>query len=250
MLRIGLSLRICLILTLSLLLWACSSSKKPVESVSAGGGSQHTLAISKKCPPTLLGLTQQQSKGLFLSCDPGKDGTAFVDELAGFPVPPEHQSVWLLIDTQKQQLEVKRGDETLQVFSNIAIGRNGAGFKNRRGDDVTPLGEYKIGWVNDQSPFHVFYGLTYPSVENARAALGKGLISEAEHDAIVYAHQHGQIPPQNTALGGQVGVHGLGKGDENIHRLMNWTHGCVALTNNQLDELDRWIVEGMRVKIQ
>jgi L,D-peptidoglycan transpeptidase YkuD (ErfK/YbiS/YcfS/YnhG family) len=31
---------------------------------------------------------------------------------------------------------------------------------------------------------------------------------------------------------------------------MNWTHGCIALTNNQLDELDHWIVEGMRVKIK
>lgn len=250
MLRISLSLRICVILTLSLLLWACTPTKKPEVVVSAGGGSPSLSTASKKCPPSLLGLTQQQGRGSFLSCDPGKDGTAFVDELAKFTVPSDHQSVWLLVDTQKQQLEVKRGDETITVFSNIAIGRNGAGFKNRRGDDITPLGEYKIGWINDQSQFHTFYGLTYPSAENAREAFGKGLISENEYLAIIYAHEHNQIPPQNTALGGQVGLHGIGRGDENIHRLMNWTHGCIALTNSQVDELDRWIVEGMRVKIK
>ena len=36
-------------------------------------------------------------------------------------------------------------------MENISIGRNGAGFKQRRGDDVTPLGDYKIGWINEKS---------------------------------------------------------------------------------------------------
>lgn len=246
MLRIGLLLRFCLVLSLSLLLWSCAVKQPVVEPTTAGGG----VVLAKKCPPSLMGLTQQQATGYFLSCDPGRDGTPFIDDLANFNVPPDHQSVWLLIDTQKLQLEVKRGDETLAVFSNIAIGQSGAGIKSRRGDNITPLGEYKIGWINDQSQFHVFYGLTYPSAENAQEAFSKGLISDSEYQAILYAHQHGQIPPQNTALGGQVGVHGLGRSDEKIHRSMNWTHGCVALTNSQVDELDHWIVEGMRVKIK
>lgn len=242
MLRVVLSLRFCLVLSLSLLLGACAV-KPPVVADSAGGG----VVAAKKCPASLIGLIKQQAAGFFSSCDPGKDGTPFIDELA---MPADSHSVWLLIDTQKMQIEVKRGEQTLAVFANIALGRSGAGFKTRRGDNVTPLGDYKIGWINDQSPFHLFYGLTYPSAENAQEAFNKGLISSSEYDAIIYAHQHGQIPPQNTALGGQVGVHGLGKGDEQIHRLMNWTQGCVALTNSQVDELDQWIVEGMRVKIK
>jgi murein L,D-transpeptidase YafK len=249
MLKIALSCRFCLVLVLVLSLLACSAKQQEVVQ-SAGGGSEGTVVTLKKCPEHLFGLRQQQAKGNFLNCFPDKDGTPFKDEQNKFAIPPEHQSVWLLVDTQKLQLEVKRGEKTLAVLPNIAIGRNGAGFKNRRGDDITPLGEYKIGWINDKSPFHTFYGLTYPSVENAKEAFAKKLISENEYNAIIYAHEHQQIPPQNTALGGQVGLHGLGRGDEKIHRLMNWTHGCVALTNSQLQQLDAWVVEGMRVKIK
>jgi murein L,D-transpeptidase YafK len=248
MLRIVLLLRICLILSLSFILWSCAS--EPATNNDLNSSLHVEIPVVKNCPPSLFGLREQQTAGVFLNCNPEKDGTTFVDEKSLYTVPLEHQSVWLLIDTKKQQLEVKRGNETLKVFSNIAIGRNGAGFKNRRGDDITPIGEYKIGWVNEQSQFHVFYGLTYPSPENASDAFNKGLLSASEYQAIMYAHQHGQIPPQNTALGGQVGVHGLGIGDEKIHQVMNWTHGCIALTNTQIDELDQWIVEGMRVKIQ
>jgi murein L,D-transpeptidase YafK len=252
MLQIGLSLRFCLVLCLSFVLWSCASQPPVVNTVSVAGGgaSEKVVVIPKKCPASLLSLTQQQAIGLFLTCNPAKDGTVFVDEKSNYTVPPDHQSVWLLIDTQKMLLEVKRGDRTVAAFPNIAIGRSGSGFKNHRGDNITPVGEYKIGWINEQSQFHIFYGLTYPSVQNAKEAFSKGLVSESEYAAIIYAHEHGQIPPQNTSLGGQVGVHGLGRGDENIHNLMNWTHGCIALTNNQVDELDRWIVEGMRVKIK
>jgi murein L,D-transpeptidase YafK len=208
------------------------------------------IPVVKNCPLNLSGLRKYQAVGYFLNCDPTKDGTAFIEEQPDIAMPTDPYSIWLLIDTAKQQLEVKQGDQTLAVFENIAIGRSGAGLKKHRGDDVTPQGEYKIGWINPQSPFHIFYGLTYPSVEDAKQALSQGSISELEYSDIVYAHEHNQTPPQNTALGGQVGLHGLGKGDEEIHQTMNWTHGCVALTNNQINELDRWIVQGMRVKIK
>lgn len=246
--RVDLSLRFCLVLMLILGLNACSVLP-PVPQNQAGAGSEINILDTKKCPEKLFGLTQLQVKGSFLSCDPAKDGTIFVDEQSQ-TAASQKQSVWLLIDTQKMQLEVKQGEQTLAVFPNIAIGRNGAGAKTRRGDNITPLGEYKIGWVNPQSQFHTFYGLTYPSIEDAKNALSKSIISQNEHDDIVYAQEHNLVPPQNTALGGIVGVHGLGKADERIHKLMNWTHGCIALTNSQVDQLDPWIEEGMVVKIK
>ena len=59
---------------------------------------------------------------------------------------PAHaaEDIWLLIDTKKLELRVMSEDSTLEKFSNIAIGRNGSGFKSKRGDDITPLGTYKI----------------------------------------------------------------------------------------------------------
>jgi murein L,D-transpeptidase YafK len=158
--------------------------------------------------------------------------------------------VWLLIDTDALTLEVKKGGQTLERLENIAIGRNGAGFKEVRGDDVTPLGTYKIGWINEKSSFYRFFGLSYPSVDNAHAALDKGLIDPLTFETIVEAHQKHSIPPQNTPLGGQIGIHGLGRGDDKIHRTMNWTHGCIALTNRQIDRLSKWVDKEITVQIK
>lgn len=157
---------------------------------------------------------------------------------------------WLLVDTKIMQLEVKQGDKTLAVFEGVAIGRNGSGFKNKRGDDITPLGRYKIGWVNKESAFRTFYGFTYPSIKNAQEALKKDLIKQSDYDAIEKAHKNNQVPPQNTPLGGRIGLHGLGKGDIKIHRAFNWTHGCIAVTNEQIDELSQWIRKGMEILVK
>ncbi len=158
--------------------------------------------------------------------------------------------VWLLVDTQKMNMEVKKGEKTVVVLENIAIGRNGAGEKNHRGDDITPLGSYRIGWINEKSAFRKFFGLTYPSVEHADVALRKGKIDLDTYESIARAHLSGDVPPQNTGLGGQIGIHGLGSGSLSIHRSMNWTHGCIALTNDQIDQLSRWIEKGTLVTVK
>lgn len=158
--------------------------------------------------------------------------------------------IWLLVDTQNLNMEVKKGDKTIAVLENIAIGRNGAGEKNNRGDDVTPRGSYRIGWINESSSFRKFYGLTYPAIEDADNALKKGNISLDTYESIAKAHSSGQIPPQNTGLGGQIGIHGLGSANLSIHKSMNWTHGCIALTNDQIDQLSQWVEKGTLVTVK
>jgi murein L,D-transpeptidase YafK len=157
---------------------------------------------------------------------------------------------WLLVDTTTLKIEVKKGDRTVDTISDIAIGRGGAGYKTHRGDDVTPYGDYRIGWVGERSNFRRFFGLTYPNIQDARTALIKGIINKATYERIVEANESRQIPPQNTPLGGQIGIHGLGAANEKIHRSMNWTHGCIAMTNNQIDHLRRYVEPGMIVKIK
>ncbi|MEC4750274.1 L,D-transpeptidase [Methylomicrobium sp. Wu6] len=158
--------------------------------------------------------------------------------------------VWLLVDTTALKIEVKKGERTVDTISDIAIGRGGAGYKTHRGDDVTPFGDYRIGWVGERSNFRRFFGLTYPNAQDARTALIKGIINMQTYERIVEAIESNQIPPQNTPLGGQIGIHGLGAADETIHRSMNWTHGCIAMTNNQIDHLSRYVEPGMVVKIK
>lgn len=158
--------------------------------------------------------------------------------------------VWLLVDTTALKIEVKKGDKTLDTINDIAIGRGGAGLKTHRGDNVTPFGEYRIGWVGERSTFHRFFGLTYPSAHDAETALKIGTIDENTYGRIISAHRYHQIPPQNTPLGGQIGIHGLGRADAKIHQIMNWTHGCIAMTNRQIDQLSHWLGTGTLVKIK
>jgi murein L,D-transpeptidase YafK len=160
------------------------------------------------------------------------------------------RNVWLLVDTEQQTMEVKQGEKTLAVLENIAIGRSGAGEKNHRGDDVTPIGDYRIGWINEKSMFRKFFGLTYPNVDNADSALKQGKIDLDTYQAIARAHSSGQIPPQDTELGGQIGIHGLGSANLSIHNTTNWTHGCIALTNEQIDRLSQWIEKGTLVTVK
>lgn len=161
-----------------------------------------------------------------------------------------NDDIWLLVDTTALKIEVKKGEKTLDTIKDIAIGRGGAGLKTHRGDNVTPFGEYRIGWVGERSSFHRFFGLTYPSPHDAETAFKIGIINEGTYGQILDAHRYRQIPPQNTPLGGQIGIHGLGRGDEKIHKTMNWTHGCIAMTNSQIDHLSQWVETGTLVKIK
>jgi murein L,D-transpeptidase YafK len=160
------------------------------------------------------------------------------------------EAVSLHIDTEKLTLEVKRGSEILAVMENISIGRNGAGTKKRVGDDVTPIGTYKIKWINNKSRFYKFYGFNYPSANNAKEAFEHGRLDNYSYKAVVKAHKRNRVPPQYTPIGGQIGIHGLGAGDKKVHKLYNWTHGCIALTNKQIDKLSRWIGKETVVKIK
>jgi murein L,D-transpeptidase YafK len=158
--------------------------------------------------------------------------------------------VELVIDTHTRNLEIKKGDETLEVLEHVVIGRKGAGTKEHRGDDITPLGTYRIGWVNDKSSFRKFFGLTYPNLDHAEKALQKGKIGQATYEAILKAELSGAIPPQNTQLGGQIGIHGLGSGSLSVHELFDWTHGCIALTNDQIDRLSQYVEKGTLVTVK
>jgi hypothetical protein len=57
------------------------------------------------------------------------------------------------------------------------------------------------------------------------------------------------MPPQNTPLGGFLGIHGIGRGDIRIHRAFHWTQGCVAVTNEEMNALAHWIREDTRIVI-
>lgn len=143
----------------------------------------------------------------------------------------------------------QRGKVSL-VFNNIAWGAAGVREKHRRGDDVTPRGAYKVAWIRRQSKFLHFIGLNYPSLADAQRALTDGRIDRQTFERIRLAHSRGEVPPQDTPLGGFIGIHGVGKGSLAIHRVANWTGGCVAVENGQIQRLTGIVRIGTVVEIR
>src|SRR3569833_293641 len=126
---------------------------------------------------------------------------------------------WVLVDTQALTLTVFSAENhVLARFHNIAIGSGGVADTHRQGDETTPRGIFHVTWVDRHSRFNTFYGLDYPSAPIARHAYDAGTLSQAQFNAIMQALRHHRTPPQDTPLGGQIGIHGLGGGNPDGRR--------------------------------
>ena len=171
------------------------------------------------------------------------------------PVPlvqieAERTNPWILIDSRTKRMTVYRKDGAPVVFEGVAFGAAGVKEKRRAGDDVTPKGRYTVGWIRKQSKFVHFIGLAYPSLGDAERGYRNGVIDQRTYDRIKSFVEQGRVPPQDTALGGFIGIHGVGKGSLAIHHMANWTSGCVAVENGQIRELSNLIHPGVLVEIR
>jgi len=147
----------------------------------------------------------------------------------------------IIIRKKQRLLEVYDGGTLVKTFS-IALGSAPDGDKEVEGDGRTPEGEFYVFTKNSESKFHLSLGVSYPSKEDAERGFAAGLIGETDHDEIVMAIVKGNMPPQKTALGGEIYIHG---GD--IER--DWTEGCVAMRNEEIEDLFDVIPVGTRVTI-
>jgi murein L,D-transpeptidase YafK len=165
-------------------------------------------------------------------------------------VEPQRTDPWVLIDGRSKRMTVYRRSGPPIVFDGVAFGAAGVKQKRRAGDDATPKGTYTVGWIRKQSKFVHFIGLTYPSLDDAARGYQSGVIDQRTFERIKRAVEQGRIPPQDTALGGFIGIHGVGRGSLSVHRMANWTAGCVAVDNKQIRELSTLIRPGIQVEIR
>lgn len=157
---------------------------------------------------------------------------------------------WILIDSISEKLTVYRGLNAIKEYSNLAFGVAGVGIKHHRGDGITPKGEFLISEIRASNKFEYFIQLNYPTVEYAQRGVNQGIIGEDVSAAIKGRLSENKLPSQETALGGYIGIHGVGKGSLTIHHDVNWTDGCVALTNEQIRDLVKFIKPGLLVEIR
>ncbi|MEW5757706.1 MAG: L,D-transpeptidase [Pseudomonadota bacterium] len=159
------------------------------------------------------------------------------------------EAPWIRVDPAGNTLQVIQNDKPVLSFDNISIGRNGYARNRVQGDGKTPLGVFRVAWKNPNSRFHLFFGLDYPSQDHAEQAFRDKRIDFDTYYEIRRALYFGEVPPQTTALGGYIGIHGVGAGNPRVHEAANWTEGCVALTDDQIDQLARWVDIGTLVVI-
>jgi hypothetical protein len=95
---------------------------------------------------------------------------------------------------------------------------------------------------NPDSPNHRFLGLNYPDARAARRGLRDGVISRGEYHDLTAADRDGRCPNWATPLGGGIGLHGGGVDGD-------WTAGCIALRDEDIDELFTVLRVGDAVEI-
>jgi murein L,D-transpeptidase YafK len=169
----------------------------------------------------------------------------------GFTSAFASEKIELVIDRSEHKLIVKKDGSTLRTFK-VALGSGGRKAKLQEGDHKTPKGIYHISKIRDSQRFHMFLQLNYPNMKDAGRALKNHVITRKQYQDILDAHSYGKLPPQNTALGGAIGIHGIGhetKDKLEIHQIADWTQGCIALRNDEIEELSRFIHIGTTVSI-
>jgi murein L,D-transpeptidase YafK len=120
----------------------------------------------------------------------------------------------------------------------IALGGNAAADKSVEGDHATPLGEFYVCAKNPRSKYFLSLCISYPNAEDAQRGLAANLIGAEEYGQILAALHAGKMPPQHTRLGGEIYIHGRGvKPIEGASGEKDWTRGCIALDNSDMQEL-------------
>lgn len=156
-------------------------------------------------------------------------------------------SLWLLwnpiLYVQKTERRLLLVDNKVLIRDYpIALGFQPKGDKYMRGDGRTPEGDFFVCVKNPSSKYYKGFGINYPSPKHAEEAYLLGAISRDEYLKIMQANEKKTLPPDGTRLGGDIFIHGGGAGED-------WTLGCVALRNNDIEELFDVIPVGTPVKI-
>lgn len=153
---------------------------------------------------------------------------AFLSSRAPQPLPPLARTVErIVIDKSDRRMEVYGGGKLLKTYP-IALGFAPDGAKQQQGDGKTPEGVFRINRRNDRSRYHLSLGLDYPRpADRARAAQG-GYSPGGD----IFIHgQPNQIPAGSKLPG-------------------DWTAGCIAVTDAEIEELFPRVPIGTEVEIR
>jgi tetratricopeptide (TPR) repeat protein len=145
------------------------------------------------------------------------------------PIVQDGPASKVLIEKSQRTLTLLSQDKVLKIYK-IALGGNPKGPKERQGDNKTPEGTYVIDSRNRDSAYHLSLHISYPSEKDRKRARELGV-----------------------SPGGDIMIHGLKNGFSwmgDLHRESDWTKGCIAVTDEEIEEIAALVPNGTAVEIR
>ncbi|MBT3603003.1 MAG: L,D-transpeptidase family protein [Candidatus Latescibacteria bacterium] len=131
----------------------------------------------------------------------------------------------------KRELQLCEEDSVLRRYK-IALGKNVTGHKQHAGDSRTPEGKYVLDWRNPNSKYYLSFHISYPNLEDEKRAQALGVSSGGD----IFIHGY----PTGISAGLWSRYWFLGK---------DWTDGCIAVSNEAMDEIWASVRDGTPIEI-
>lgn len=148
----------------------------------------------------------------------------------------------IFVYKEKRRLYVIQSGVLVRDYP-VGLGSNPVGDKEADSDGRTPEGDFHICQKNPLASSNKALVLDYPDKEHAQAAFFAGILSPPEFKEILLAAERKAVPPWNTKLGGKIYIEPGG-----AHK--DWTDGCIAIYNSDMDELFKIASVGTPVHIR
>lgn len=135
----------------------------------------------------------------------------------------------IVVEKQNRKMYLLHEDKIIKTYD-IALGDNPKGHKEKQGDEKTPEGIYYINGRHKSKNFHRSLHISYPNEKDKLSAKKKGFNP-----------------------GGDIMIHGLKKGRGWIgafHDWIDWTDGCIAVTNDEIEEIWKLVPNNTPIEIK
>lgn len=134
----------------------------------------------------------------------------------------------VFVDKSDRILQLLSGDKVIKSY-HIALGGNPVGHKQQQGDQRTPVGSYTLDYKNEKSKFYRSIHVSYPNTTDKARAKSRGVI--AGGDIMIHGQKNG------------FGALGL------LNQQRDWTEGCIAVTDDEMDEIMAAVKVGTPIEI-
>ncbi|MEZ8412577.1 murein L,D-transpeptidase family protein [Vibrio splendidus] len=208
------------------------SNRTPTSSVTAN--SKHVIvmddALEGDSQQKVAQLSQRSSLDSSLGPPQSSSQEFYTLPDASSGIDPLLQVVTLVkVDKSKRRMYLLKGEEVVQEFR-IALGKQPKGHKRFEGDNRTPEGQYQLDYVMEESDFYRSVHINYPRSSDMQWA------------------QKNDVDP-----GGNIKIHGIKNGERrspSFIQSFDWTDGCIALTNQDMDEFIQLVKMGTPIHIE